>query len=124
MFDLAGHLAVHGRPLFVLARHEIEALNVNHNIPIASSSLLLQNGDVRSTEPTLENIRRKIDAFLWENLRAVVVLEGIEYLSSLHGDDRIVNFLRDIVDGVRLEDHLFLATGDFNALPITTRQHL
>ena len=35
----------------------------------------------------------KIDAFLWENLRAVVVLEGIEYLSSLHGDDRIVNFL-------------------------------
>lgn len=124
MFDLAGHLAVHGRPLFVLARHEIEALNVEHNIPIASSSWLSQNGDVRSTEPTLENIRRKIDAFLWENLRAVVVLEGIEYLSSLHGDDRIVNFLRDIVDGVRLEDHLFLATGDFNAFPITTRQHL
>ena len=124
MFDLAGHLAVHGRPLFVLARHEIEALNVDHNIPIASSSWLSQNGDVRSTEPTLENIRRKIDAFLWENLRAVVVLEGIEYLSSIHGDDRIVNFLRDIVDGVRLEDHLFLATGDFNAFPITTRQHL
>jgi hypothetical protein len=124
MFDLAGHLAVHGRPLFVLARHEIEALNVDHNIPIASSSWLSQNGDVRSTEPTLENIRRKIDAFLWENLRAVVVLEGIEYLSSLHGDDRIVNFLRDIVDGVRLEDHLFLVTGDFNAFPMTTRQHL
>ena len=124
LFDLAGHLAVHGRPLFVLARHEIEALNVDHNIPIASSSWLSQNGDVRSTEPTLENIRRKIDAFLWENLRAVVVLEGIEYLSSIHGDDRIVNFLRDIVDGVRLEDHLFLATGDFNAFPMTTRQHL
>jgi hypothetical protein len=124
LFDLAGHLAVHGRPLFVLARHEIEALNVEHNIPIASSSWLSQNGDVRSTEPTLENIRRKIDAFLWENLRAVVVLEGIEYLSSLHGDDRTVNFLRDIVDGVRLEDHLFLATGDFNAFPMTTRQHL
>jgi hypothetical protein len=124
LFDLAGHLAVHGRPLFVLARHEIEALNVEHNIPIASSSWLSQNGDVRSTEPTLENIRRKIDAFLWENLRAVVVLEGVEYLSSLHGDDSTVNFLRDIVDGVRLEDHLFLATGDFNAFPLTTRQHL
>ena len=124
LFDLAGHLAVHGRPLFVLARHEIEALNVEHNIPIASSSWLSQNGDVRSTEPTLENIRRKIDAFLWENLRAVVVLEGVEYLSSLHGDDSTVNFLRDIVDGVRLEDHLFLATGDFNAFPMTTRQHL
>lgn len=124
LFDLAGHLAVHGRPLFVLARHEIEALNVEHNIPIASSSWLSQNGGVRSTEPTLENIRRKIDAFLWENLRAVVVLEGVEYLSSLHGDDRTVNFLRDIVDGVRLEDHLFLATGDFNAFPMTTRQHL
>ena len=124
LFDLAGHLAVHGRPLFVLARHDIEALNVEHNIPIASSSWLSQNGDVRSTEPTLENIRRKIDAFLWENLRAVIVLEGIEYLSSLHGDDRIVNFLRDIVDGVRLEDHLFIATGDFNAFPITTREHL
>jgi hypothetical protein len=124
MFDLAGHLAVHGRPLFVLARHEIEALNVDHNIPIASSSWLSQNGDVRSTEPTLENLRRKIDAFLWENLRAVVVLEGVEYLSSLHGDERVVDFLRDIVDGVRLEDHIFLATGDFNAFPMTTRQHL
>ena len=124
MFDLAGHLAIHGRPLFVLARHDIEALNVEHNIPIASSSWLSQNGDVRSTEPTLENIRRKIDAFLWENLRAVVVLEGVEYLASIHGDERVVNFLRDIVDGVRLEDHLFLATGDFNAFPLTTRQHL
>ena len=124
LFDLAGHLAVHGRPLFVLARHDIEALNVKHNIPIASSSWLSQNGDARSTEPTLENIRRKIDAFLWENLRAVVVLEGVEYLSSLHGDERVVDFLRDIVDGVRLEDHVFLATGDFNAFPITTRQHL
>jgi len=124
LFDLAGHLAVHGRPLYVLARHDIEALNVEHNIPIASSSWLSQNGDVRSTEPTLENIRRKIDAFLWENLRAVVVLEGVEYLSSLHGDERVVDFLRDIVDGVRLEDHVFLATGDFNAFPMTTRQHL
>ena len=124
MFDLAGHLAVHGRPLFVLARHDIEALNVEHNIPIASSSWLSQNGDVRSTDPALETIRRRIDAFLWENLRAVVVLEGIEYLASLHGDDKVVNFLRDIVDGVRLEDHLFLATGDFNAFPLTTREHL
>jgi len=124
LFDLAGHLAVHGRPLLVLARHDIEALNVEHNIPIASSSWLSQNGDARSTEPTLENIRRKIDAFLWENLRAVVVLEGVEYLSSLHGDNRVVDFLRDIVDGVRLEDHVFLATGDFNAFSMTTRQHL
>ena len=124
LFNLAGHLAVHGRPLFVLARHDIEALNVEHNIPIASSSWLSQNGDARSTEPALENIRRKIDAFLWENLRAVVVLEGVEYLASIHGDERVVNFLRDIVDGVRLEDHVFLATGDFNAFPLTTRQHL
>ena len=124
LFDLAGNLAVHGRPLLVLARHDIEALNVEHNIPIASSSWLSQNGDQRSTDPALENIRRRIDAFLWENLRAVVVLEGVEYLASLHGDELVVNFLRDIVDGVRLEDHLFLATGDFHAFPLTTRQHL
>ena len=124
LFDLAGHLAVHGRPLFILARHDIEALNVEHNIPIASSSWLSENGDVRSTDPALENIRRRIDAFLWENLRAVIVLEGVEYLASLHGDDKVVNFLRDIVDGVRLEDHLFLVTGDFNAFPLTTREHL
>ncbi|MDG1555709.1 MAG: DUF835 domain-containing protein [Candidatus Poseidoniaceae archaeon] len=124
LFDLAGQLAVHGRPLLVLARHDIESLNVEHNIPIASSSWLSQNNGKKSIEPSLDNIRRKIDAFLWENLRAVVVLEGIEYLSSLHGDDRIVNFLRDIVDGVRLEDHLFLTTADFNAFSLTTRQHL
>ncbi|RJU81679.1 MAG: DUF835 domain-containing protein [Candidatus Poseidoniales archaeon] len=124
LFDLAGQLAVHGRPLLVLARHDIESLNVEHNIPIASSSWLSQNNGKKSIEPSLDNIRRKIDSFLWENLRAVVVLEGIEYLSSLHGDDRVVNFLRDIVDGVRLEDHLFLTTADFNAFSLTTRQHL
>lgn len=124
LFDLAGQLAVHGRPLLVLARHDVESLNVQHNIPIASSSWLSQSNGKKSIEPSLDNIRRRIDAFLWENLRAVVVLEGIEYLSSLHGDDRIVNFLRDIVDGVRLEDHLFLTTADFNAFSLTTRQHL
>lgn len=124
LFDLAGQLAVHGRPLLVLARHDIESLNVEHKIPIASSTWLSQNNGKKSIEPSLDNIRRKIDAFLWENLRAVVVLEGIEYLSSLHGDDGIVNFLRDIVDGVRLEDHLFLTTADFNAFSLTTRQHL
>ena len=124
MFDLAGHLAVHGRPLLVLSRHDVEALNVQHNIPIASCSWLSQNNGSRTTEPSLGNIRRKIDAFLWENLRAVVVLEGIEYLASLHGDAHIVNFLRDIVDGVRLEDHLFLTTADFNAFSVTTRQHI
>lgn len=124
LFDLAGQLAVHGRPLLVLARHDIESLNVEHNIPVASSSWLSQSNGKKSLDPSLDNIRRKIDAFLWENLRAVVVLEGVEYLSSLHGDDRIVNFLRDIVDGVRLEDHLFLTTADFNAFSLTTRQHL
>jgi hypothetical protein len=124
LFDLAGQLAVHGRPLLVLARHDVESLNVQHNIPIASTSWLSQNNGKKSIEPSLDNIRRRIDAFLWENLRAVVVLEGVEYLSSLHGDDRIVNFLRDIVDGVRLEDHLFLTTADFNAFSLTTRQHL
>lgn len=124
LFDLAGQLAVHGRPLLVLARHDVESLNVQHNIPIASSSWLSQSKGKKSIEPSLDNIRRRIDAFLWENLRAVVVLEGVEYLSSLHGDDRIVNFLRDIVDGVRLEDHLFLTTADFNAFSLTTRQHL
>ncbi len=124
LFDLAGQLAVHGRPLLVLARHDVESLNVQHNIPIASTSWLSQNNGKKSIEPSLDNIRRRIDAFLWENLRAVVVLEGVEYLSSLHGDDQIVNFLRDIVDGVRLEDHLFLTTADFNAFSLTTRQHL
>jgi len=124
VFNLAGHLAVHGRPLLVLARHEIEALNVQHNIPIASSTWLSESGDARSIGPNLDEIRQKIDAFLWGNLRAVVVVEGIEYLSSIHGDERIVNFLRDIVDGVRLEDHLLMVTVDYNAFSLTTRQHL
>tara|TARA_B100001093_G_scaffold224852_1_gene215440 strand:- start:19905 stop:21773 length:1869 start_codon:yes stop_codon:yes gene_type:complete len=124
LFILAGHLAVHGRPMLVIARHDIETLNVKHNIPTASCSWLSQSPHKNSIEPALENLRRKIDAFLWENLRAVVVIEGIEYLASLHGDERVVNFLRDIVDGVRLEDHVLLTTVDSNAFSLTTRERL
>jgi hypothetical protein len=61
---------------------------------------------------------------LWANSRAVIAFEGLEYLAGIHGDDRMIGMLRDICDGVKLEDHLFLSTADLSAFDIAKRQLL
>ncbi len=39
-------------------------------------------------EPSLESIRRTVDAFFEENSKSVLFIEGIEYLSGIHGEQR------------------------------------
>ena len=124
LFQLTSDLATHGRPVLVISRYEVEQLNTKYDLPIESCSWLSNAETENSLDPSLETIRMKIDAFLWANSRAVVAFEGLEYLASIHGDDRMIGMIRDICDGVRLEDHLFLSTADLTAFNLSKRQLL
>lgn len=124
LFSLAGHLANHGRPILVISRHDIDSMSVEHNLPIASCHWLSTSEHPRALAPALEQVRNKIDAFLWENMRAVVVLEGLEYLAGINGDGRTIDFIRDVVDGVRMDDHVLLTTADMNAFELEPRHRM
>ena len=124
MFTLAGHLANHGRPILVISRHDIDALSVEHNLPAAACHWLSNGTHPRALNPTIESVRVAIDAFLWENMRAVVLIEGVEYLAGMNGDDRTIDFVRDVVDGVRMDDHVVLIATDFNTFELEPRHRL
>ena len=124
MFQLAGHLATHGRPILVISRYDIDALSVEHNLPSASCHWLSNSTHPRALKPTIDSVRRAVDAFLWENMRAVVLIEGIEYLAGMNGDGATIDFIRDIVDGVRMDDHVALFTVDLNAFDLEPRHRL
>ena len=124
MFQLAGHLATHGRPVLVISRYDIDALSVDHNLPSASCHWLSNSDHPRALKPTIETVRRAVDAFLWENMRAVVLIEGIEYLAGMNGDGATIDFIRDVVDGVRMDDHVALFTVDLNAFDLEPRHRL
>jgi hypothetical protein len=124
MFSLAGHLANHGRPVLVIARHDIDALSVEHNIPAAACHWLSAGDHPRALQPSIESVRIAIDAFLWENMRAVVLIEGVEYLAGMNGDNRTIDFIRDVVDGARMNDHVLLVTTDMNAFDLEPRHRL
>ncbi len=124
LFTLVGHLATHGRPVLVISRHDVDSLSVEHGIPPSACLWLSTSEHPRAIEPTLHQVRTKIDGFLWENMRAVVLIEGIEYLAGMNGDGPTIDFLRDVVDGVRMDDHVLLATGDMNAFELEPRHRL
>ena len=124
MFTLAGHLANHGRPILVISRHDIDALSVEHNLPAAACHWLSNGSHPRALNPTIESVRVAIDAFLWENMRAVVLIEGVEYLAGMNGDDRTIDFVRDVVDGVRMDDHVVLIAADLNTFELEPRHRL
>jgi hypothetical protein len=124
LFQLTSDLATRGRPVLVISRYEVEQLNAKYNLPIESCSWLSNAKTDNSLDPSLEAIRMKIDAFLWANSRAVVTFEGLEYLAGIHGDERMIGMIRDICDGIKLEDHLFLATADLAAFKLSKRQLL
>ena len=124
MFTLAGHLANHGRPILVISRHDVDALSVKHNLPAAACHWLSNGTHPRALNPSVESVRVAIDAFLWENMRAVILIEGVEYLAGMNGDDRTIDFIRDVVDGVRMDDHVVLITTDLNTFELEPRHRL
>ncbi|MBD19264.1 MAG: hypothetical protein CMB13_06490 [Euryarchaeota archaeon] len=117
VLSIGSNLGSLGRPLMVFSRLPPEKLRSKYSIPNVSSILLTerptQDGELG---PSLEGIMRRIEDYLFANPRAVVVLDGIEFLIGLHGFDRVYDFLRNLSDLVAESDDLLLCPFDGLAL--------
>jgi hypothetical protein len=62
----------------------------------------------------LEEIRRECDEFLLGSSRAVIILDGVEYLSGIHGFSRLIGMLRNLFDGIQTSNNMVLIPADFD----------
>ena len=108
ILNLAGLLASHGRPVIVFSRHDSRYLTEQYDIPKSSCVNLTTNNVADSMRPDPEVIKRKITDFLWENKQAIVAFSDIEYLLSFNEFSSVMNLFSDIIDEVRIADHLLL----------------
>ena len=113
VLGIASNLVSLGRPLLVFSRLPNNRLRSKYAIHESSSIRLterpLEKGDIG---PSLEGIMKKIEDFLFANPRAVVVLDGLEFLIGLHGFDRVYDFCRNLTDLVAESDDLLLCPID------------
>lgn len=123
-FDLAMALGKHGRPLLVISRQSPERLKVNHQIELQHCKWLTEKQHECTLEPSLESIRKEINSFFHDNLRAALVLEGIEYLSGIHGENQVIEMVRGIMDETRYTDNLLLLTTNLEAFTQIQRSRL
>lgn len=114
---VAVHLAAIGHPLLVLSRTPPQRLAEEHGLPESVCRWLSERTETESAtvNPGLESVRREIDDFLLAATRAVIVLDGLEYLSGLHGFDRLIGMLRDLFDSVQSSDDVVLMSADLAA---------
>jgi len=119
MFGLAANLANYGRPLLVISRIRREELVVAHSIDAKSCLTLSQNDGEEVQFVDLDAIMGTIRGFLEINIRAIIMLEGLEYLAATCGLDEMLAMLRDLCDIIRMEDHCLLMTADLSAFKST-----
>ncbi len=117
VLSIGSNLGSLGRPLMVFSRLPSERLRSKYSIPNGSSIRLTERpSEEGDLGPSLEGIIRRIEDYLFANPRAVVVLDGIEFLIGLHGFDRVYDFLRNLSDLVAESDDLLLCPIDGLAL--------
>ncbi|MED5350004.1 MAG: DUF835 domain-containing protein [Candidatus Thermoplasmatota archaeon] len=122
VLSLSSALAELGRPLLVISRLNQERIKNEFQIPEGNCWWLTERNETGTQVlgPSLEGLVRTIDDFLWGNERAVIVLDGLEFLASTNGQERIMSFLNTVVDSVRVNDDVLLMPVDL--LAWTTRE--
>ena len=124
IFKFASLMASNGKSILSLSRKKTANLAAEYSIPSANCLWLSESPGDGNIVATLENLNRGIDEFLWENERAVIIVEGIEYLASLHGENRVLDLIRTFCDKVRNEDHLLVIGCNLLAFDISFRASL
>ena len=66
-----------------------------------------QEGE-RNILPEIDGITNVVSEFLSKNIRAVMLFDGLEYLSSICGSNQVINLIRDLADMMRYEDDCLL----------------
>ena len=121
IFALGAHLGHIGHPLLVISRIPGNRLEDDFALPISLTKWLTEKGDGEQVcKATLEAIRREIEGFLFGAERAVIILDGLEFLVGLHGFDRTVELVRSLIDSITTQNHLLMIPADLDVF--TSRQ--
>ena len=115
LFHLAANLKSHGKPLLVISRRSREDLVANFDLG-AEDCLWLSQKEADGVQfVDIEAIKETVYAFLEGNLRAVLLLDGIEYLANICGSKEVIEMVRELGDRMRFEDDCLLISCDKNA---------
>jgi hypothetical protein len=115
LMKIAAHLGLIGHPLLVISRLPPERLESEIGLPEGVTAWLTEKGSGDTVlKASLEEVRRSVDDFLFGSKRACIVLDGIEFLSGIHGFDRMMELMRSIVDQITTSDHLLLVPADLD----------
>ncbi|PXF23527.1 MAG: hypothetical protein CXX72_01140, partial [Methanobacteriota archaeon] len=58
---------------------------------------------------------RELESFMADNQRAVLLLDGLEFLSAVNGFERMLAMLHSVLDTVQSSDHVLFIPADMEA---------
>ena len=108
LYNLASNLAALGRPLLIISRIAKRELFENIGIDEKTCLWLSRQEGERNILPEIDGITNVVSEFLSKNIRAVMLFDGLEYLSSICGSNQVINLIRDLADMMRYEDDCLL----------------
>lgn len=116
VMKIASHLAAIGHPLLVISRSPPARLEKDFGIPASLCRWLTEKDDdqILTVNPGLESVRRICDEFLWSSAHSVIVIDGVEYLSGIHGYSRLIGMLRDLFDTIQTSDDIVMIPADLD----------
>ena len=124
IFELATTLSEMKQPVLLISRQSPSRIESNYRMPIKQYHWLSETQHERTLDPSLESIRRNIDVFFSEHERGILFVEGIEYLSGIHGEQRVIEMIRSIVDQTRLNGNVLIVSSNLEAFTLQHRTRL
>ena len=124
VFRFASALGEMKQANLLITRHPPSRIESEYDIKPQHYRWLSETQHERTLEPSLESIRRTVDEFFVEHRQCVLLLEGIEYLSGIHGEQRVIEMMRSIVDQTRLEGNILIVSSNLEAFTLQHRTRL
>ena len=113
---LVCHLATIGHPALVISRQPPARLVSEHGLEESACRWLTeQTGNKRTLDVSLESVGRELESFMARTQRAVLLLDGLEFLSGVHGFERMLGMLHSVLDAVQSSDHVLFIPADIEA---------
>ena len=123
-FHLAYLLKELSEPFLVLSRQSPPRMENHLKSGLEHYRWLSETEHECTLEPSLESIRLTVDAFFEQHKKCALIMEGIEYLSGIHGEQRVIEMIRSIVDQTRLNGNVFILTSNLEAFSTQQRARL
>jgi hypothetical protein len=112
LFTLVSNLKAHGKPVLVISRRTRDDLVTNYNL-LAEDCLWLSQTEADGVQfVDIDAIKSTVYDFLEGNLRAVLLLDGLEYLANICSAKEALDMVRELGDRMRFEDDCLLVACD------------